>query len=56
MYVTLRQHGQMSSSYIDDSYLQEDDYEDCVKNVIDTLQVFDSPGFAVNRGKYVFIP
>ena len=37
--------GHLSSSYIDDSYLQGNDFNDCVTNVIATTKLFDSLGF-----------
>ena len=37
--------GHLSSSYIDDSYLQGNDFNDCATNVIATTKLFDSLGF-----------
>ena len=37
--------GHLSSSYIDDSYLQGNDFNDCVTNVIASTELFDSLGF-----------
>ena len=36
VYSTLRQLGHVSSPYIDDSYLQGDDYYSCLANIVDT--------------------
>ena len=44
VYATLRQSGHLPSSYVDDSYLQGDDFNDCVINVIATIKLFDSLG------------
>lgn len=52
----LRQKGHLSSGYIDDSYLQGDEYQDCLANVVDTLKLFDSLGFIIHPVKSVFIP
>lgn len=46
VYATLRQSGHLSSSYVDDSYLQGDDLKDYVTSVIATIELFDSLGFA----------
>lgn len=56
VYSSLRQQGHESSSYIDDSYLQGDDYADCVTNVAETIQVLDSLGFIPHPDKSVLIP
>ena len=44
VYGNLRQQGHESSGYIDDSYLQGDDFADCVANVKATVHAFDSLG------------
>ena len=56
VYSSLREQGHESSSYIDDSYLQGDDYADCVTNVRETIQVLDSLGFIPHPDKSVPIP
>ena len=56
VYATLRQSGHLSSSYIDDSYLQGDDFKDCVTNVIATIKLFDSLGFVIHPFKFVVVP
>jgi len=56
VYATLRQSGHLSSSYIDDSYLQGDDFNDCVTNVIATIKLFDSLGFVIHPLKSVLVP
>jgi len=55
VYATLRQSGHLSS-YIDDSYLQGDDFNDCVTNVIATIKLFDSLGFVIHPLKSVLVP
>ena len=52
----LRQQGHISVSYIDDSYLQGDDYNDCKQNVLDTIKLFDYLGFVVHPGMSSLIP
>lgn len=52
-YSTLRQMGHLSVSYIDDSYLQADTYEQCVQNVIDTVVLFNNLGFTVHPDKSI---
>lgn len=56
VYSYLRQLGHMSASHIDDSYLQGDDYTDCVNNVLATLKLFDSLGFTNHPEKSSLIP
>ena len=56
IYSHLRQLGHLSASHIDDSYVQDDDYDDCERNVRDTVQLFDSLGFTVHPEKSIFLP
>ena len=56
VYARLRQQGHESSGYIDDSYLQGDDFPDCVANVKATVCLFDSLGFITHPDKSVLIP
>ena len=56
VYSTLRNLGHLSVAYIDDSYLQADTYELCVRNVIDTLSLFHQLGFVIHPDKSVLIP
>ena len=55
-YCYLRQQGHFSVSYIDDSYLQGDDYDDCLSNIIDTIKLLDKLGFVIHPSKSVFEP
>ena len=48
--------GHLSPSYIDDSYLQGDNFKDCVTNVIATIKLFDSLGFVIHPFKSVLVP
>jgi len=56
VYCYLRQKGHLSSGYIDDSYLQGDEYQDCLANVGNTIKLFDSLGFIIHLEKSVFLP
>ena len=56
VYANLRQQGHESSGYIDDSYLQGDDFADCVANVKATVNAFDSLGLITHPEKSVLIP
>ena len=53
---TLHLRGHVSSSYLDDMYLQGKTYRECVDNVIDSVQVVDSLGFVAHPDKSTFIP
>ena len=55
-YGYLRQQGHLSVSYIDDSYLQGDDYDDCLSNIIDTIKLFDKLAFVIHPSKSVIEP
>jgi hypothetical protein len=56
VYANLRRQGHESSGYIDDSYLQGDDFADCVANVKVTVHTFDSLGLITHPEKSVLIP
>ena len=47
-YCYLRQKGHLSSGYTDDSYLQGEEHQDCLANVVDTIKLFDSVGFIIH--------
>ena len=55
-YCYLRKQGHLFVSYIDDSYLQGDNYTDCLPNVIDTMKLFDKLGFVTHSSKSVIKP
>ena len=56
VYAVLRKLGHISSPYIDDSYLQGDDYVNCLENVIDTVRLLFTLGFVIHPDKSVLIP
>ena len=53
---TLHRQGHISSSYIDDLYLQGNTYNQCAINVIDTVTQFDALGFISHPDKLSFQP
>ena len=52
----LRRKGFLSAVYVDDSYLQGDDYENCFSNVLNTIEILRSLGFTTYPDKSKFIP
>ena len=56
MYSALRKLGHTNVAYIDDSFLQSDTYDECVRNISDTLHLADDLGFTVHKAKSVVIP
>ncbi|MEW8548295.1 MAG: hypothetical protein AB2693_32730 [Candidatus Thiodiazotropha sp.] len=48
--------GHTNVAYIDDSFLQSDTYDECVRNISDTLHLADNLGFTVHKTKSVVIP
>jgi hypothetical protein len=56
VYATLRAQGFLSASFIDDCYLQGDTYDDCLRNVNETVNLFESLGFTVHKKKSVLTP
>ncbi|XP_068674606.1 uncharacterized protein [Montipora foliosa] len=52
----LRQKGYLSSSYIDDCYLQGATYGECHDNVQETLMLLGDLGFPIHNEKSVLIP
>ena len=56
VFSTLRNKGYLSSSYIDDSYLQGQNYTECVSNIRDTLFMMLKLGFTIHPEKSVFVP
>ena len=55
VYSVLRHLGHASSPYIDDSYLQGNDYYSCLANVIDTIRLIYYLGFLIHPGKSVLV-
>ena len=52
----LRQKGYLSSSYIDDFYLQGATYGECHDNVQETVMLLEDLGFPIHNEKSVLIP
>ena len=52
----LRQKGYLSSSYIDDCYLQGATYGECHENVQETVRFLGDLGFPIHNEKSVLIP
>ena len=52
----LREEGHISIMYVDDSYLQGADFEDCFDNVLETIVLLRSLGFTINIEKSNFFP
>ena len=48
VYSTLRQKGHLNVGYIDDSYLQGKDTNECLLNISDTQTLFTRLGFVIN--------
>ena len=46
----------MSSPYIDESYLQGNDYYRCLGNVLDTIRLLYYLGFLIHPEKSVLVP
>ena len=52
----LREKGFLSVFFVDDSYLQGVDSEDCFSNVLNTTEILRSLGFTIHPDKFKFIP
>ena len=50
------QLGHLSSPYIYDSYLQGEDYDRCLENIIGTVRLLYTLGFVIHPKKSVLIP
>ena len=53
---TLHKDGHIASGYFDDIYLQGNDYNDCLRNISDTLKLFIKLGFIIHPTKSAFLP
>ena len=51
----LREKGFLSVVYVDDSYLQGDDYKDCFSNALNTTEILRSLGFTIQPEKFKFL-
>ena len=56
LFSILREKGFLSVVYVDDSYLQGDDYDDCFSNVLKAIEILRSLGFTTHPEKSKFIP
>ena len=56
VYATFRSQGYLSTSFIDDSYLQGNTLEECTENVAKTAELLDSLGFIIHKEKSVLKP
>ena len=56
VYAMLRQSGPLNVGYIDDSYLQREDREDCQANITDTCDLFSKLGFILHQVNSVLKP
>ena len=56
VFSNLRQLGHLPTNYIDDSCLIGRDWDDCERNVIDTVKILDTLGFVVHPHKSVLTP
>lgn len=56
VYSTLLSQGYLNVGYIDDSYLQGDSNTECRRDILTTLNLFESLGFLINHEKSVLQP
>lgn len=56
VFTVLREKGFLSSSYIDDCYLQGDSYKECLDNAIQTVSLLKKLGFYINEEKSILTP
>ena len=56
IHAMLRQRGHLNVGYIDDSYLQGENREDCQANISDTCDLFSKLGFILHPVKSVLKP
>ena len=52
----LRKQGHISVAYIDDSWLTAENFDLCIRNVVDTVTLLDKVGFIVHPEKSVLLP
>ena len=53
---TLHKLGNISMAYLDDIYLQDKTYEECLQSVIDTMSLFPELGFVIHPIKLNLVP
>ena len=56
LFSMLRSKGHKSVVFVDDTYLQSENYSDCLDNISDTVQLLISLGFTIHADKSVLIP
>ena len=56
IFATLRKMGYMSIIYVDDTLLQGDTYEECLRNVMITLETLQDMGFVIHSRKSILTP
>ena len=56
VYCTLREAGHLSVEYIDDSYLQGNDYDQRLENIKATVTLFNTLGLVTHPDKSVLEP
>ena len=56
VFATLREQGYESVIYVDDSFLLGDTFQECLDNVVATLDCLESLGFVVHPDKSMFHP
>ena len=56
VYCTLREAGHLSVGYIDESYLQGNDYDQCLENIKATVTLFNTLGLVTHPDKSVLEP
>ena len=56
VFATLREQGHESVIYVDDSLLQGETFQECLDNIMATLECLESLGFVIHPDKSIFIP
>ena len=56
VFSSLREKGLESVIYVDDTFLQGKDFEDCLRNVTSTLTILQALGFIVHPEKSILQP
>lgn len=56
VFATLREQGYESVIYVDDSLLQGETFQECLDNIMATLECLESLGFVIHPDKSIFIP
>ena len=56
IFSTLRKAGHINIAYIDDALLQSDNFDDCILNVKNTIDIVDSVGLTIHPDKSEVLP